>query len=47
MDLLKIRYLIYLLVIVITAQTLYSQSSNLNLKNRISINNSIELPKDI
>lgn len=47
MDLLKIRYLIYLFIIVILAQTLYSQSNNLNLKNRISINNSIDLPKDI
>ncbi len=47
MDLLKIRYLIYLLIIVIIGQELYSQSNNLNLNNRISINNSIDLPKDI
>tara|TARA_B100001093_G_scaffold511797_1_gene580489 strand:- start:4096 stop:4239 length:144 start_codon:yes stop_codon:yes gene_type:complete len=47
MDLLKIRYLIYLLIIVIIGQALYSQSTNLNLNNRISINNSIDLPKDI
>ena len=47
MDLLKMRYLIYLLIIVIVAGTVYSKSNNLNLKNRLSINNSIDLPKDI
>ncbi len=47
MDLLKMRYLIYLLITVIIAGTVYSQSNNLNLKNRLSINNSIDLPKDI
>ena len=47
MDLLKIRYLIYLFIIVVVAGTVYSQSNNLNLKNRLSINNSIDLPKDI
>ena len=47
MDLLKLRFLIYLFVMVIIAGTLYSQSNNLNLKNRLSINNSIDLPKDI
>ena len=47
MDLLKMRYLIYLLIIVIVAGTVYSQSNNLNSKNRLSINNSIDLPKDI
>ena len=47
MDLLKMRYLIYLLIIVIVAGTVYSQSNNLNLKNRLTINNSIDLPKDI
>ena len=31
MDLLKMRYLIYLLIIVIVAGTVYSQSNNLNL----------------
>ncbi len=47
MDLLKLRYLIYLLVMVIIAGALYSQSNNLNLKSRLTINNSIDLPKDI
>ena len=47
MDLLKMRYLIYLIIIAIVAGTVYSQSNNLNLKNRLSINNSIDLPKDI
>ena len=47
MDLLKIRYLIYLSIIVAVAGTVYSQSNNLNLKNRLTINNSIDLPKDI
>ena len=47
MDLLKMRYLIYLLILVIVAGTVYSQANNLNLKNRLSINNSIDLPKDI
>ena len=47
MDLLKIRYLIYLFIIVVVAGTVYSQSINLNLKNRLTINNSIDLPKDI
>tara|TARA_Y100000992_G_scaffold127275_1_gene83540 strand:- start:1365 stop:1508 length:144 start_codon:yes stop_codon:yes gene_type:complete len=47
MDLLKIRYLIYLFIIVVVAGTVYSQSNNLNLKNRLTINNSIDLPKDI
>ena len=47
MDLLKMRYLIYLLIIVIVAGTVYSHSNILNLKNRLSINNSIDLPKDI
>ena len=32
MDLLKIRYLIYLFIIVAVAGTVYSQSNNLNLK---------------
>ena len=47
MDLLKIRYLIYLFIIVVVAGTVFSQSNNLNLKNRLTINNSIDLPKDI
>tara|TARA_B100000530_G_scaffold36249_1_gene20963 strand:- start:350 stop:493 length:144 start_codon:yes stop_codon:yes gene_type:complete len=47
MDLLKIRYLIYLFIIIVVAGTVYSQSNNLNLKNRLTINNSIDLPKDI
>ena len=47
MDLLKRRYLIYLFIIVVVAGTVYSQSNNLNLKNRLTINNSIDLPKDI
>ena len=47
MDLLKMRYLVYLFILVIVAGTVYSQSNNLNLKNRLSINNSIDLPKDI
>lgn len=47
MDLLKIRYLIYLFIIVVVAGTVYSQSNNLNLKSRLTINNSIDLPKDI
>ena len=46
MDLLKMRYLIYLIILVIVAGTVYSQSNNLNLKNRL-IFNSIDLPKDI
>tara|TARA_B100000035_G_C20912270_1_gene514553 strand:- start:266 stop:409 length:144 start_codon:yes stop_codon:yes gene_type:complete len=47
MDLLKMRYLVYLFILVIVAGTVYSQSNNLNLKNRLTINNSIDLPKDI
>ena len=47
MDLLKIRYLIYLFIIIVVAGTVYSQSNNFNLKNRLTINNSIDLPKDI
>lgn len=47
MDLLKIRYLIYLFIIIVVAGTVYSQSNNLNLKNRLTINNSIDLPQDI
>ena len=34
-------------IIVAVAGTVYSQSNNLNLKNRLTINNSIDLPKDI
>jgi len=47
MDLLKMRYLVYLFILVIVAGTVYSQSNNLNLKSRLTINNSIDLPKDI
>ena len=37
----------WVLIIVVVAGTVYSQSNNLNLKNRLTINNSIDLPKDI
>jgi len=47
MDLLKIKYLLILISLVVLTQLIFSQSNPLVLKNRISINNEIPFPKDI
>jgi len=47
MDLLKIKYFLIIISLVVLTQIILSQSNTLVLKNRISINNEIPFPKDI